>query len=667
VRLLVASGLAAAFLLVLPSPARAHALVVRSNPAAGASLTQVPRTLTITFSEAPEPGASSIRVLDASGGLASRGPARPVPSDRLQLAVSLGPLLNGVYTVRWKTISTDDGHASAGSFTFGVGPSAYASSAGPAPALAAAPASAGPAIVAGHWIFYVGLGLLVGGAWVSLFALGAGSRRLLMLTLGGALVMVAGLALYGIAQALADGTRPAELPSTSLGLGLVAQAVPGLAAAAAVEVALCGRGRLRRAALGLATLLAAVTMLVHVLTTHAAAGRLAWVMVAAQWAHLSAFAAWIGGLAALLVALGGRPSQRKAAAVRRFSQVAAASFVVVGLTGLVRAQDEVAAWSALVATLFGQLVLVKVGLLAVLAALGAANRFRSVPAAERSLGGLRRIGRLEVGVGAVVVAASAILTSLVPPALVASAPRQPPPPRLVVEGRAPGARARLEVSPAYPGLNRFTLRVDDPRTGRALAGQASLRFRMPARPELGDSTLALRRGADGSHAGAGPNLSLIGLWSVSAVLRRAPAPVEVPLQVSCRPSPQQLQQMTMGRMLMVHGLPLANGWQLEAYLNPGRAGRTTVHLVFSDQRGGPVEVSELPVATARQGHALRTIRLQRLAYGSPTPNQFYGPATLAAGRVDFQVRAVAADGRAVSASFTVNVPRDGAGPSPPRT
>jgi methionine-rich copper-binding protein CopC len=133
VRLLVASGLAAAFLLVLPSPARAHALVVRSNPAAGASLTQVPRTLTITFSEAPEPGASSIRVLDASGGLASRGPARPVPSDRLQLAVSLGPLLNGVYTVRWKTISTDDGHASAGSFTFGVGPSAYASSAGPAP------------------------------------------------------------------------------------------------------------------------------------------------------------------------------------------------------------------------------------------------------------------------------------------------------------------------------------------------------------------------------------------------------------------------------------------------------------------------------------------------------------------------------------------------------
>jgi hypothetical protein len=80
-----------------------------------------------------------------------------------------------------------------------------------------------------------------------------------------------------------------------------------------------------------------------------------------------------------------------------------------------------------------------------------------------------------------------------------------------------------------------------------------------------------------------------------------------------------------------------------------------------------VEVSELPVATARQGHALRTIRLQRLAYGSPTPNQFYGPATLAAGRVDFQVRAVAADGRAVSASFNVNVPRDRAGPSPPRT
>ena len=43
---------------------------------------------------------------------------------------------------------------------------------------------------------------------------------------------------------------------------------------------------------------------------------------------------------------------------------------------------EVAAWHALLATLFGRLVVLKIALLAVLAALGAYNRFRAVPAVD---------------------------------------------------------------------------------------------------------------------------------------------------------------------------------------------------------------------------------------------------------------------------------------------
>ena len=128
-RLALGAGLAAGLLLLLPISAEAHALVVRSDPAAGASLLRVPRTVTITFSEAPEAGRSYIHVVDASNKTVSLGAARPVSSNRLELTESLEPLLNGVYTVRWKTISADDGHASAGSFTFGVGPSAYAASA----------------------------------------------------------------------------------------------------------------------------------------------------------------------------------------------------------------------------------------------------------------------------------------------------------------------------------------------------------------------------------------------------------------------------------------------------------------------------------------------------------------------------------------------------------
>jgi copper transport protein len=292
--LALAFGAAVALILV-PVTAEAHALVVRSDPGAGSSLAHVPGAITITFSEAPELHLSTIEVADGSGRTVSHGPVHAVAGDPLKLSVAMGPLLNGVYTVRWKTVSRDDGHSSSGTFTFGVGPSAYAASGAPVLALVEPPSSASPLVVAGHWIFYVGLGLLVGGAWVSLFALRGTTRRMLTVTLLGALAMLAGLVLYGVAQAAADGTPLSELPSDSLGLALIAQALPGLLAAGCVEGALWRRGSTRTAALVLANALAAITILVHVLTTHAASSRVAWIEVAAQWAHLAAFAAWIGG------------------------------------------------------------------------------------------------------------------------------------------------------------------------------------------------------------------------------------------------------------------------------------------------------------------------------------------------------------------------------------
>ncbi|HEY4028408.1 MAG TPA: copper resistance protein CopC [Candidatus Dormibacteraeota bacterium] len=653
---LVSGGVVAlAAVLLLPLTADAHALVVRSDPAAGSSLTLVPKTLTIAFSEAPEANVSTIQVADSSGKTVSPAPARLARNNPLAMTVPLAPLLNGVYTVRWKTVSRDDGHSSSGTFTFGVGPSAYAASAGPAPALATPPTSASTPVVAGHWVFYVGLGLLAGGAWVSLFGLRGASRRLLLVTLSGAFAMLAGLALYAVAQALADGTPLPELPSTSLGLGLVAQAVPGLAAAACVEVALFRRGRSRTAALVAATAFAAATILVHVLTTHAASSRNALFEVSVQWAHLAAFAAWIGGLAALLIAVGSEPSPAKAAAVRRFSQVAAVSLVVIGLTGLLRAVDEVAAWDAVAGTLFGQLVLVKVALLVALAALGGWNRFRSVPAVERSLRGLRRVGRLEIGVAAVTLVASAILTSLIPPALQQRALRPPAPPRLVAQVTRAAVKGSLEISPGYPGQNRFTLRAYDRSTSRSVAGDVTLRFEMPSRPDLEASTLTLTRGTDGSYSGLGSNLSLTGDWAVTALVQQGAGSVDVPFQVACDPSPEQLHSMTMGGMPMAYGLRVSNGWRLQAYLTPGHSGRNTLHLAYTDQRNGPVSVPETPTVTARHGNATRTVPLLRLGFGTPTENQFYGVSTLPAGRWDFLVTAAAPDGSRLDSSFSLIV------------
>jgi copper transport protein len=653
-RLAVAAAAGLAALLLLPARAEAHALLVRSDPAAGSSLARVPGAVDLTFSEAPDAAASTVQVLDTSGAAVSRGPARAAPGSPFRLTVALAPLLNGVYTVRWKTVSADDGHASSGSFTFGVGPSAYAASAGPAPALAVVSTSASPLVVAGRWVFYAGLGLLAGGAWIALLALPGAGRRVLLVTLAGALAGLGGLAASGAGQAAAAGISPAELPSTSLGLALLWQALPVLAAAACVEAALLWRGRRRSAALALATLLAAAAVVAHVLTTHAAASRTAWLAVAAQSAHLGAFAAWVGGLAALLVAVGSRPSPARALAVRRFSQVAAVSLVVVAGTGLLRAVDEVAGWTALAGTLFGRLVALKVVLLLALAGLGGWNRLRSVPAAHRSLGGLRRVGSVELVVAGVVLLASATLTSLVPPALVAAEARQPAPPRLVARGGAGAARATLEVTPGYPGRNRFTLRGDGPAARRALAGDVTLRFAMPTRPELPAAALPLARAADGAYGGEGDGLSLIGDWDVAAEVRRGGAVVELPFRVTCVPSPQQLRQMTMGGAPMVHGLRLANGWRLQAYLAPERAGRSTLHLVFTDARGGPVDVPASPAVTAVRGGVSRRLVAQRLGAGAALPNHFYAVDSLEPGRWEFRVTVGAAGGGA-EARFTLPV------------
>ena len=111
----------------------------------------------------------------------------------------------------------------------------------------------------------------------------------------------------------------------------------------------------------------------------------------------------------------------------------------------------------------------------------------------------------------------------------------------------------------------------------------------------------------------------------------------------------------MGSREMVHGLLLANGWHLEAYLTSRRAGRNALHLIFTDQRNGPALVPALPVVTANQGRATRSFQVIRLATPRPTPNHFYMAGTFTAGRWTFQVAAETSDGTRLDPKFTLTL------------
>ncbi len=103
------------------TPAFAHALLVRSTPAANAVLTQPPVQVEIFFSEPLEEGLSSIRVFDSNNLSVDAGDVRVDPSDPTRLTVTLHALTDGVYTVTWKVVSSIDGHQTTGSFPFAVG------------------------------------------------------------------------------------------------------------------------------------------------------------------------------------------------------------------------------------------------------------------------------------------------------------------------------------------------------------------------------------------------------------------------------------------------------------------------------------------------------------------------------------------------------------------
>ncbi|MFE1769964.1 copper resistance protein CopC [Streptomyces sp. NPDC059008] len=106
---------------------------------------------------------------------------------------------------------------------------------------------------------------------------------------------------------------------------------------------------------------------------HASTGLQPAVAMPVDVLHLLAVAAWLGGLAALVVSLyWGPPVERTA--VRRFSRIAFGSVVVLVATGVYQSWRQVGTWHALTDTAYGRLLLLKVGLVVVLVGIAAVSR-----------------------------------------------------------------------------------------------------------------------------------------------------------------------------------------------------------------------------------------------------------------------------------------------------
>jgi putative copper export protein/methionine-rich copper-binding protein CopC len=664
--MVLAAALAVGVGFSMPRPAAGHALPQTSDPRPGSNLTTAPTEVTITFGERPDPKLSTIKVLDKAGAPVTAGPT-VAAADALSLTVPLKPLPTGVYTVAWRTVSAVDGHLASGSFAFGVGAAPSAGTSSPATGGSSAPGSGGPSIIeiVGRWLLYLGLLGVLGAAFFGVLGGSAThpvSRRILPLAW---LVATTGTAVVIAVQITDAGVSPAEAFGTSLAPGFVGRILP-LALVLLVLLDIARRKAAGRISLGLAGLGATAALLADVGTSHAAAGRNVPFDVLVQSAHVLAVGLWMGGLVALLVWSRRTPGPETARAVHLFSRLASIGIVTVAVTGLIRAIAEVGNVEALLASDFGRVVIAKSAILGGLAALGAVNHFRNVPAAGRALGGLRLVGSTEVLLGATAVLLSGALVNLPPPVAsgtAGAAARPSPSPSatpLLVEGHDFGTsvRLRLEVSPGAAGFNTFTATVTDYDSGAPVsASGVTLRFAVPARADVGGSRLDLASTGAGIFSATGSNLSLDGAWQVTALVARGASSVEVPLELITRTAATQIDTNAVAGLPTIYTVHLSAGRTVQVYLDPGAAGGNEVHATFFDPSGNELPVESVTMIMGPRGQAAATLTSRQLE-----PGHFVADMTLVAGTDTLSIAGPAPNGDVLVAQL--DLPVTTAAPSP---
>ncbi len=402
-RMLVLAATLLGVLLAGAAPASAHAALTGSDPKDGAVVATAPEQVGLTFSEQVAMSPDSIRVLDPSGRRADTGEIIDLCSGavvKYGVALRAG-LPDGTYTVAWQTVSADS-HPIAGAFTFSIGAPSATSVA--LPAQAAGGGIVGALYGIARYLSYAGFAVLVGGGAFVLLCWPRGAsvrpvqqtvvRGWLALT-GATLVMLLLRGPYTGSGKLADVfdlTGLQAVLQTKTGAALTSRLL--LLGAAALFVAVLFGAYARRTdakerkdltfGLGLGgTVVAAGIAGTWALAEHASTGIQPGVAMPVDILHLLAVAAWLGGLTTLLVALYRAPSVERAA-VERFSRVAFAAVAVLVATGLYQSWRQVGSWSALTGTRYGQLLLVKIGLMGVLVGIAWISRRWTRRLAERT-------------------------------------------------------------------------------------------------------------------------------------------------------------------------------------------------------------------------------------------------------------------------------------------
>jgi copper transport protein len=452
----------AVILFLCPERAWAHAHLKRSEPAAGSKITSSPQLIRLWFSEQPDLSMSFISVKDMSGKeWVLAGPQKD-PTNQLAVSVCVSqPLPAGRYTVAWRTAASD-GHPSHGSFSFTVLTAAALPTNNPAqvgavtdtggagnvvPATSAGSENGEEADAASSLsnslaraLSFVGLLALIGAAVFRTLVLPRArginaeiqakmERRAAVLGLAASiLVIISALARLFLESEMMSATPGMQTMSmTDMAMhtrwGFALRLEFGAAVVALVSFALAAR-RLRAAWLfaGISAIVLAVT---PAFAGHAAASpRFTSLLIVSDFLHVLGAASWLGNLLSIMlvgvpIALtldGPERWEAVASLVNAFSPIALMSAAIVGASGVVAAWVHLEHFAALWQAVYGQVLLLKLALVAIAVIVGAYNFRRVQPQLVHQEGTawLQRSATIELSVGLLILLVTGFLTGISP-------------------------------------------------------------------------------------------------------------------------------------------------------------------------------------------------------------------------------------------------------------
>ncbi|MGF7048988.1 copper transport protein [Paenibacillus sp. DS2015] len=461
-------------LLLLPTPTYAHAFLQQSNPSENEVLTESPAQVTLQFNEPIQPAFHSIQVINPAGDRVDQDNTHVAKDRPSVLEVSVNPdLADGIYMIAWKAIS-GDGHPIEGTFPFQMGNSG--GEAGPTTPITSSDFPRLDLIVI-RWLLYLSMSFFIGIVCFYLFMYPANPKgnfllpqrsRFLLWTsyIGIALSLLLSLPLQttidariGWSQVWSTVWLGEMIQHTSFGTVWIVQLL--------LIILMCGAlvavnrnqlsSRFRKNSTFVALVLGFGILLSKAFIGHAPTTDHQTLSILMDFIHLAAVSIWLGSLLALAAILPGeaslptyRPDRKKVyfAVIRNFSRWGTILVLLLVISGIYASLQYIPTVYALFHTLYGQVLLMKSGLLLMMIGFAAFNLFRGKQMNKQ----LNRSIWIELSIGIIALVLSAVLSNL-PTGMASPGPVQQ---SYKLDN---GYRISLEISPNVTGNNLFEVNI----------------------------------------------------------------------------------------------------------------------------------------------------------------------------------------------------------------